>query len=163
MSKRIKDCPVFQAASDDLKQDIIKKIKAKSPVCSKCLSWTHKSEDCRWNTSCSKCNEVHINDMCGIKNFFFCSMSSKLPWITRSMRWSRQSTQRILSVLNARAGLINQKTVGGRQIVPNVMRSTSTICVVSRSSFPVPCLPRATPATWAYKTFLFIIQTIWHE
>ena len=76
-SKRIKDCPVFQAASDDQKQEIIKKIKAKSPVCSKCLSWTHKSEDCRWNTNCSKCNEVHINDMCGIKKFFSCSMSAK--------------------------------------------------------------------------------------
>ena len=47
ITKRIKDCPVFQAASEDQKQDIIKKIKAKGPICSKCSSWTNKSKDCR--------------------------------------------------------------------------------------------------------------------
>ena len=38
ITKRIKDCPVFQAALEDQKQDIIKKIKSKGPVCSKCSS-----------------------------------------------------------------------------------------------------------------------------
>ena len=54
ISKRIKDCPGFQAASDDQKQEMIKKIKSKNPVCSKCLSWSHKSEDYRWKTNCPK-------------------------------------------------------------------------------------------------------------
>ena len=45
-SKRIKDCPVFPVASDDQKQEIIKKIKVKNPVYKKCLSRSHKGEDC---------------------------------------------------------------------------------------------------------------------
>ena len=69
-SKRIKDCPGFKAASDDQKQEMIKKIKVKNPVCSKSLSWSHKGEDCNWKTNCPKCNEVHINNMCTLKKFF---------------------------------------------------------------------------------------------
>ena len=75
--KRIKDCPGFKAALDDQKQEMIKKIKVKNPVCSKCSSWSHKGEDCNWKTNCPKCNEVHINDMCTLKKFFSCSVSAK--------------------------------------------------------------------------------------
>ena len=46
ISKEIKDCPGFKAALDDQKQEMIKKIRVKNPVCSKCLSWSHKGEDC---------------------------------------------------------------------------------------------------------------------
>ena len=63
----MKDCPGFKAALEDQKQEIIKKIKVKYPVCSKCLSWSHKVEDCKWKTKCLKCNKVHINDMCTLK------------------------------------------------------------------------------------------------
>ena len=37
-TKRIKDCPFFQAATEDQKQEIVKRIKTKGPICSKCLS-----------------------------------------------------------------------------------------------------------------------------
>ena len=77
ITKRIKDCPFFQAATEDQKQEIVKRIKTKGPICSKCSSWSHKSEDCRWNKSCSKCNEVHIFEMCDIKKYFSCSMSAR--------------------------------------------------------------------------------------
>ena len=46
ISKRIKDCPWFKEANDDLKKDMVKKIKTKHPVCDKYLSWFHKSQDC---------------------------------------------------------------------------------------------------------------------
>ena len=36
--KRIKDCPGFKAAMDDQKQEMVKKIKIKNPVCRKCSS-----------------------------------------------------------------------------------------------------------------------------
>ena len=46
ISKRIKDCPGFMTALDDQKQEMIKKLKAKNPVCPKCSSWSHQGEDC---------------------------------------------------------------------------------------------------------------------
>ena len=77
ISKRIKDCPRFKAASDDQKQEMVKKLKVKNPVCSKCLSWSHRAEACNWKSNCSKCNKVHINDLCSLKRFFSCSVSSR--------------------------------------------------------------------------------------
>ena len=41
ISKRIKDCPGFKAASDNQKQEMVKKLKVKNPACSKCSSWSH--------------------------------------------------------------------------------------------------------------------------
>ena len=38
ISKRIKDCPGFKAATDDQKQEMVRKIKIKNPVCGKCSS-----------------------------------------------------------------------------------------------------------------------------
>ena len=47
ITKRIKDCPFFQAATEDQKQEIVKRIIIKGSICSKCSSWSHKSEDRR--------------------------------------------------------------------------------------------------------------------
>ena len=46
ISKRVKDCPDFKSATDNKKQEMVKKLKAKYPVCSKCLGWSHKTEAC---------------------------------------------------------------------------------------------------------------------
>ena len=43
ISKRIKDCPGFKAAADDQKQELIKILELKLPVCMKCSSWSHKT------------------------------------------------------------------------------------------------------------------------
>ena len=67
ISKRIKDCPGFKAAMDDQKQVMVKKIKIKNPICSKCSSWSNCDYACNWKGTCVKCNKVHINDMCSIK------------------------------------------------------------------------------------------------
>ena len=75
ISKRIKDCPSFKAANDDQKQALIKKVKAKLPICTKYSGWSHKTEVCNWKLQCSKCNEVHINELCLYKKFFSCSLS----------------------------------------------------------------------------------------
>ena len=42
VSKRVKDCLGFKTASDDQKREIIKKLKAKNPVCPKCSSTEEK-------------------------------------------------------------------------------------------------------------------------
>ena len=44
-------------------------------VCSKCSSWSHKSEVCFYKQNCSKCNEIHISNLWNIKRFFACSLS----------------------------------------------------------------------------------------
>ena len=75
--KQVKDCPSFKVANDDEKETLIKKVKTKHPVCAKCLSWYHKSQDCTWKSSCTKCGEVHINDLCLLKKFFTCPLSTK--------------------------------------------------------------------------------------
>ena len=54
ISKRVKDCPGFKKANDDLKKEMVKKIKTKHPICAKCLSWFHKSQDCTWKSNCTK-------------------------------------------------------------------------------------------------------------
>merc|ERR1712030_293438 len=46
ISKRVKDCPDFKSATDDKKQEMVKKLKEKHPVCSKCSGWSHKTEAC---------------------------------------------------------------------------------------------------------------------
>ena len=38
ISKRIKDCPGFKTALDNQKQEMVKKLKVKNPLCSKCSS-----------------------------------------------------------------------------------------------------------------------------
>merc|ERR1712114_131917 len=76
ISKRVKDCPDFKSATDGEKQEMVNKLKEKHPVCSKCSGWSHKTEACNWKGSCSKCNEVHIQDLCTIKKFLSCSLSS---------------------------------------------------------------------------------------
>ena len=38
ISKRIKNCPGFKTASDNQTQEMVKKLKVKNPVCSKCSS-----------------------------------------------------------------------------------------------------------------------------
>ena len=45
-SRRIKDCPAFKSATDQQKQELIKKIKQSHPVCSKFSSWGHQDELC---------------------------------------------------------------------------------------------------------------------
>ena len=75
--KRIKDCPGFKEANDDQKKEMVKKIKTKHPVCDKCSSWFHKSQDCTWKSTCTKCGDVHLNDLCSLKKFFTCSLSTK--------------------------------------------------------------------------------------
>ena len=77
VSKRIKDCPGFKEVIDDQKKDMVKKIKIKHPVCDKCSSWAHKSQDCTWKSACTKCGDVHLNDLCLLKRFFSCSLSTK--------------------------------------------------------------------------------------
>ena len=64
-------------SSKQQRRIISRRIKTKGPICSKCSSRTPKSEACRWNKNCSKCNEVHIHDMCNIKKYFSCSMSAR--------------------------------------------------------------------------------------
>ena len=56
---------------------MVKKIKTKHPVCVKCSSWYHKTQDCTWKLNCTKCGEVHLNDLCSLKKFFTCSLSTK--------------------------------------------------------------------------------------
>ena len=75
ISKRIKDCPGFKAATIDQKQEMVKKIKIKNPVCSKCSSWSHSDDSCNWKGTCVKRNEVHIHHMCSIKKYFSYSLS----------------------------------------------------------------------------------------
>ena len=75
--KRVKDCPAFKEANDDQKKEMVKKIKAKHPVCVKCSSWYHKTQDCTWKLNCTKCGEVHLNDLCSLKKFFTCSLLTK--------------------------------------------------------------------------------------
>ena len=70
ISKRIKDCPGFKAATIDQKQEMVKKIKIKNPVCSKCSNWSHSDDSCNWKGTCVKCNEVHIHHMCSTKKYF---------------------------------------------------------------------------------------------
>ena len=77
VSKTVKDCPGFKEANDYQKRDMVRKIKNKYPVCDKCSSWAHKSQDCTWKSACSKCGDVHLNDLCSIKRFFSCSLSTK--------------------------------------------------------------------------------------
>merc|ERR1712082_258868 len=77
ISKQVKDCPGFKEANDDEKRDMVRKIKNKYTVCDKCSSWAHKSQDCTWKSACLKCGDVHLNDLCLIKRFFSCSLSTK--------------------------------------------------------------------------------------
>ena len=55
---------------------MVKKLKSKHPVCAKCSSWSHQTEACNWRGNCSKCNEVHIQDLCSFKKFLVCSLST---------------------------------------------------------------------------------------
>ena len=55
ISKRVKDSPGFKEANDDQKKEMVKKLMSKYPLCTKCLSWYHKSQDCTWKLNCSKC------------------------------------------------------------------------------------------------------------
>ena len=77
ISKRVRDCPGFKEADDEEKKQMVKKTKNKHPVCIKCSSWSHKTQDCNWKLNCSKCGEVHLNDLCNLKKFFSCSLSTK--------------------------------------------------------------------------------------
>ena len=83
ISKRIKDCTGVKSANDDKKQDMIKKLKVKLPVCMKCSNWSYKSDVVNWRQNCIESNEVHINDLCNQKKFFSCSLShNKLSCLT---------------------------------------------------------------------------------
>merc|ERR1712055_1166611 len=53
ISKRVKDCPDFKSADDNKKDELVKKLKEKHPVCSKCSGWSHKTEACNGKGSCS--------------------------------------------------------------------------------------------------------------
>ena len=77
ISKRVKDCPGFKEANDDQKKEMVKKLKNKYPLCAKCSSWYHKSQDCTWKANCTKCGDNHLNDLCSLKKFFTCSLSTK--------------------------------------------------------------------------------------
>ena len=74
-SKRVKDCPGFKAADEEEKEEMVKKIKTNHPVCTKCSSWSHSTEDCTWKLACEKCGEIHLNDLCNLKKFFTCTLS----------------------------------------------------------------------------------------
>merc|ERR1711895_188186 len=76
ISKRVKDCPGFKEANDDQKKEMVKKLKTKYPLCAKCSGWYHKSQDCTWKANCTKCGETHLNDLCSLKKFFTCSLST---------------------------------------------------------------------------------------
>ena len=67
VSKRVRDCPAFKSAAEDVKQGMVKKLKSTHPVCSKCSSWTHNESQCTWRGQCTKCSQVHINEMCLLK------------------------------------------------------------------------------------------------
>ena len=73
--KCVKDCPSFKSANDEQKQEMVKKLKLKLPICMKCSGWSHKSEVCNCRLHSNKCNEVPINDLCNLKKFFSCSLS----------------------------------------------------------------------------------------
>ena len=77
ISKRVKDCPGFKEANDDQKKEMVKKLKSKYPLCTKCSGWSHKSQDCTWKLNCSRCGENHLNDLCLLKKYFSCFLSSK--------------------------------------------------------------------------------------
>merc|ERR1712237_304409 len=77
ISKRVKDCPGFKEANDNQKKEMVKKLKIKHPLCAKCSSWQHKSQDCTWKSNCTKCGEIHLNDLCLLKKFFTCYLSTK--------------------------------------------------------------------------------------
>ena len=77
ISKRVKDCPGFKEANNDQKKEMVRKLKIKHPLCAKCSSWYHKSQDCTWKSNCTKCGEIHLNDLCSLKKFFTCYLSTK--------------------------------------------------------------------------------------
>ena len=75
VSKRVRDCPAFKSATEDVKQGMVKKLKSTHPVCSKCSSWTHNETQCTWWGQCTKYSQVHINEMCLLKKVFSCATS----------------------------------------------------------------------------------------
>ena len=76
ISKHIRDCLVFKSANEDQKKEMLKKVKSKYRVCLKCSSWSHKSEASNRKQKCSKCREVHINELCNPMKFFSFSLSN---------------------------------------------------------------------------------------
>ena len=48
VSKRVMECPDFKATNDDQKQEMVKKVKSRLPICNKCTAWSHKLDVCFW-------------------------------------------------------------------------------------------------------------------
>ena len=75
ISNRVKDCQGFKSATDSEKHKMVKKLKQSHPICGKCSSWAHRKELCTWKGLCSKCNQVHLHNMCTLKKYFSCLAS----------------------------------------------------------------------------------------